>query len=61
MICCEISRQEALQAFAERHPALLPHEVEDIFSQYLAADCLDFRRDETGKWRVVLRSPRRRQ
>ena len=56
----EISRAEALAAFAERHPTLAPDELEDVFSQWLAADALDFRRDESGKWRVVLRGPRRK-
>ena len=55
----EISRQEALAAFAERHPTLAPDVLEETFSQWLAADCLDFAFQD-GRWRVVLRSPRRR-
>jgi hypothetical protein len=57
----EISRAEALQAFAERHPGRPADEVEEIFSQRLQADCLDFERRPDGRWRVVLCSPRRRQ
>ena len=61
MTVTEISRQEALRAFAERSPSLSPSELEEVFSQWLAADALDFQRDESGRWRVVLRSPRTRQ
>ena len=57
----EITRQEALTAFAERHPSLSPSELEEIFSEWLQADCLDFERGSDGRWRVVLCSPRRRQ
>jgi len=56
----EISRAEALEAFRERHPTLAPDELEEVFHSWMQADCLDFRRDESGRWRVVLRSPRRR-
>ena len=34
----EISRAEALEAFAERHPALSPSELEEVFSEWLQAD-----------------------
>ena len=55
----EISRQEAIAAFAERHPTLLPSELEEVFHEWLQADALDFVFQD-GRWRVVLRSPRRR-
>jgi hypothetical protein len=57
----EITRTEALEAFRERHPSLTPEELEHIFSQWLAADALDFVRRPDGRWRMVLCSPPRKQ
>ena len=56
----EISRQEALAAFAERHPGLPLQEVQGILDQWLECGCVDFRCDEDGQWHVRLCSPRRK-
>jgi hypothetical protein len=56
-----INRIEALTAFAARHPNLSIMEVEPIFDQWLECGALDFRRDESGQWRVILCSPGRKQ
>jgi hypothetical protein len=57
----EITRAQAIAAFAERHPSLPPDELEDLFHAWMQADCLDFVRGANGQWQVRLRSPRRKQ
>lgn len=57
----EISREEALAAFAKRTPGASPADVEQIFDQWLDAGCLDFARAAGGRLLVRLMERRTRQ
>jgi hypothetical protein len=57
----DVSRAEALKAFAERTPHAPLDEVEATFDAWMRFGALDFKWDEVGRLRVLLCSPRRRQ